>query len=180
MSVCQREFVRLGPPDAQGVVVRSGFTPYASGVGTAPVRTLAEHSAGATRRFIAAASGAFYNISAPGPAGAPLASGFASDAWQWTPFLSRLFFVNGSDPAQVYNGTSFANAAFTGVAPASLIGVAHYQQRLFFGRATRPGSGSRRSIRSAARSRSSTLPRSRRTAATWSPRPRSVTTAATA
>lgn len=119
-------------PDAQGVVVRSGFTPYASGVGTAPVRTLAEHSAGATRRFIAAASGAFYNISAPGPAGAPLASGFASDAWQWTPFLSRLFFVNRSDPAQVYDGTSFANAAFTGVAPASLIGVAHYQQRLFF------------------------------------------------
>jgi hypothetical protein len=119
-------------PDAQGVVVRSGFTPYASGVGTAPVRTLAEHSAGATRRFIAAASGAFYNISAPGPASAPLASGFVSDAWQWTPFLSRLFFVNGSDPAQVYDGTSFANAAFTGVAPASLIGVAHYQQRLFF------------------------------------------------
>ena len=47
----------------------AAFTPYASRVETAPVRTLAEHSAGATRRFIAAASGRFYNISAPGPAG---------------------------------------------------------------------------------------------------------------
>jgi hypothetical protein len=119
-------------PDAQGVVVRNGFAPYATGLGASPVRTLAEHAAGGSRKFIAAASGKFFNISAPGPVGAPLASGFASDAWQWTPFLSRLFFVNGADPAQVYDGTSFAAAGFTGVALASLIGVAQYQQRLFF------------------------------------------------
>jgi hypothetical protein len=119
-------------PDAQGVVVRNGFAPYASGLGAAPVRTLAEFSAGAGRKFLATCAGKFYDLSVAGPVGAPLASGFASDAWQWTPFLSRLFFVNGSDTAQVYDGTTFVNAAFTGVALASLIGVIHYQQRLFF------------------------------------------------
>ncbi len=85
-----------------------------------------------TRKFIAAASGRFYDISVAGAAGPPRASGFSSDAWQWTPFLSRLFFVNGTDPAQVYDGTSFANAGFTGVALASLAGVTQYQQRLLF------------------------------------------------
>src|SRR5262245_6208650 len=97
-------------PDAQGVVVRSGFVPYASGLGTAPLRTLAEFSAGATRKFLAACAGKFYDVSVAGPVGAPLASGFASDAWQWAPFLSRLFFVNGADTPQVYDGTTFANA----------------------------------------------------------------------
>ena len=53
-------------PDAQGVVVRNGFAPYATGLGASPVRTLAEHAAGSSRKFIAAASGRFYNISAPG------------------------------------------------------------------------------------------------------------------
>jgi len=119
-------------PDAQGVVVRNGFVGYASGLGSAPVRTLAEFCAGPVRKFIAGAAGAFYDISAAGPAGAPLASGFASDAWQWSPFLSRLFFVNGSDPAQVYDGTGFAAADFSGVALTSLVGVAQYQQRLLF------------------------------------------------
>jgi hypothetical protein len=119
-------------PDAQGVTVRNGFAPYATGTGTGPVRTLAEHAAGASRKFIAAASGKFYDISAAGPASAPLASGFAGDAWQWVPFLSRLFFVNGTDTAQVFDGTSFGAAGFTGVSLASLVGVAHYQQRLFF------------------------------------------------
>jgi hypothetical protein len=119
-------------PDAQGVVVRNGFTSYATGLGATPVRTLAEYSAGTTRKFLAAASGKFYDISAGGPAGAAIASGFANDAWQWAPFLSRLFFVNGTDTAQVFDGVSFANAGFTRVSLASLVGVTLYQQRLYF------------------------------------------------
>jgi hypothetical protein len=60
------------------------------------------------RKFTAAASGKFYNISASGPAGAPFASGFSSDACQWTPFLSRLFFVNGADTAQICKARAMA------------------------------------------------------------------------
>jgi hypothetical protein len=119
-------------PDAQGVIVRNGFTSFASGMGAAPVRTLAEYSAGSVRKFIAAATGKFYDVSVAGTVGAPLATGFTSDAWQWAPFLSRLFFVNGADTAQVYDGVSFANAAFTGAPLASLVGITQYQQRLFF------------------------------------------------
>jgi hypothetical protein len=118
-------------PDAGGCVVRNGFASFATGVGSAPVKTLAEFNASATRKLIAAASGNFYDISAGGAAGAALATGFASDQWQTESFLSRTFFANGVDTAQVYDGTSFANAAFTGVTLSTLIGWRQYQQRLF-------------------------------------------------
>lgn len=126
-------------PDAGGVVVRNGSQQYATGVGAGPVKTLAEYNFGTTRKFIAAGGGAFYDISIGGAAGAALASGFSSDGWQVESFLSRLFFVNGVDTAQVYDGSVFANAAFTGVTLSTLIGVIQYQQRLFFWQANSTG-----------------------------------------
>ena len=119
-------------PDAGGCNVRNGSVSYATGVGTGPVKTLVEYNFGSTRKFIAAASGNFYDISVAGAAGAALATGFTSDGWQTESFLSRLFFCNGTDTAQVYDGTSFSSANFTGVTLSTLIGVAQYQQRLFF------------------------------------------------
>jgi hypothetical protein len=119
-------------PDYSGCAVRNGFVLYATGVDSSPVRTLAEYNAGATRRFIAAAGGKFYDISIAGAAGAPLASGFASDAWQTVPFLSRLYFCNGIDAAQVFNGSSFASVSFTGASSLAFIGCIQYQNRLFF------------------------------------------------
>lgn len=136
-------------PDAGGVNLRNGFVSYAA-VGypafstgfssgflstpqtaSGPVKTLVEFNAGTVRKFLAAANGSFYDVSAPG-VGVLLANDFTNDGWQTCAFLSRLFFCNGSDTAQVYDGTSFADADFTGVALNSLIGVAQYQQRLFF------------------------------------------------
>lgn len=118
-------------PDAGGVVVRNGYASYATGVGAGAVQTLAEYSAGAINKFIAAASGKFYDISAAGVAGAPLATGFGSDQWQHVHFLGKLFFFNGTDTAQVFDGTSFANSTFTGVSLSTLVGGVIYQQRLF-------------------------------------------------
>lgn len=122
-------------PDAGGVYTRNGYTTYATGLGAGTVETLVEYNSGATRKFLAAASGAIYDVSASGAVGAPLASGFGSDAWQTVNFLSRTFFANGTDTMQVYNGSTIGNAAFTGGStPAlnTLIGGAIYQQRLFF------------------------------------------------
>lgn len=109
----------------------SGFAVTASTV-SSPIKTLAWFNAGSISKFIAAAGGTFYDISASGAAGPGLKSGFTSDAWQFVPFLSRLFFVNGADTAQVYDGTSFADANFTGTTLSTLKGAALYQQRLFF------------------------------------------------
>lgn len=129
-------------PDAGGCGLRNGYVNYASGLGSGTVKTLAEYDAGSKRTFLAAASGAIYDVSASGPVGAPLASGFGSDAWQTVNFLSRTFFANGTDAMQVYNGSTIGNAAFTGGStPAlnTLIGGALYQQRLYFWQANSTG-----------------------------------------
>lgn len=132
-------------PDGGGVAVRNGYQLFASGIGFTPVLTLAEYNAGSVRKFFAASSGRIVDISAGGDAGfgSGFSSGFSSgfgsplgtftnDAWQWVNFLSHLFMVNGSDTMQVYDGAAFANGTFTGVTLSSLVGVAVYQQRLYF------------------------------------------------
>lgn len=119
-------------PDAGGCAVRNGYAVHATRVGAGPVKTLAEFNAGNSRHFLAAASGSIYDISSGGAAGAPLGSGFSEDAWQTANFLSRLFFVNGSDAMQVFDGAILTSGAFTGVSLNSLVGVWVYQQRLYF------------------------------------------------
>ncbi len=126
-------------PDASGVNLRNGYQSYATGLGVGAVQTLAEYNAGATRKFLAAASGAIYDVSASGAVGAPLASGFGSDQWQTVNFLSRTFFANGNDTLQVYNGSTVANATFTGVSLSTLIGGWQYQNRLYFWQANSTG-----------------------------------------
>lgn len=119
-------------PDANGVNIRNGFVSYATCSGASgPVKTLAEYNAGGTRKFLAAASGGIYDVSASGASGLPLASGFSNDGWQTVSFLSRLFLFNGSDTAQVYNGSTVANQTFTGVTLSTLAGATIYQNRLF-------------------------------------------------
>jgi hypothetical protein len=118
-------------PDASGVNLRSGYVSYATGLG-GTVKTLAEYNAGTTRKFLAAAGGSIFDVSSSGAVGAALGTGFTSDAWQTEQFLSKLFFANGADTMQTFDGTTLANSTFTGVTLSTLIGVKQYQQRLFF------------------------------------------------
>jgi hypothetical protein len=99
-------------------------------VGT--VETLAEYFAGATRKFLAAANGKIFDISASGAVGAPLATGFTSNQWQQVSFLSRLFLANGHDTLQIYDGATVANSTFTGVTLSTLVAGFQYQNRIFF------------------------------------------------
>jgi hypothetical protein len=140
-------------PDAGGVVVRNGFQPFATGMGATPVQTLAEYDAGGTRKLLAACGGSIFDISsgffpgsslaiglgaigfaAIGGEGVPtrLGSSFQSNQWQTCCFLNRLFFCNGADSVQSFDGTTLSPAAFTGVTTSTLAGVWQYQQRLFF------------------------------------------------
>jgi hypothetical protein len=126
-------------PDSGGIIARTGSAVYATGLGNGPVETLAEFDNGSVSRFLGASGGNIYDISISGPVASPLGSGFASDRWQTTTFLQRLFLVNGADPAQVYDGGSLAPASFTGATLSSLVGVFQYQQTLFFWAVDSPG-----------------------------------------
>lgn len=117
-------------PDAGGVSLRNGYALYADGMGSAPVKTLAEYLSNTEDKFLAAASGHIYDITTGIPVS--IGSGFSNDAWQTQNFLSRMFFCNGVNTVQVYDGSTLANSAFTGVTLSTLIGVSLYQQRLFF------------------------------------------------
>jgi hypothetical protein len=130
-------------PDSSGLLLRNGYLSFATGLGFGAVKTLAEYNAGSIRKFLAAASGNIYDISAGGTAFssgfssgfggfAVLGTGFTSDAWQTEQFLSRLFFANGADTMQVFDGTTLGASTFTGVTLSTLVGIKQYQQRLFF------------------------------------------------
>ena len=141
-------------PDAGGIFVRNGSQVFATGLGTDQVATLAEYDAETNNRLLAACSGTIWDISEGGVtgsgfaigvsaigfgaigagAGSPvaLANGFGSDQWQTVNFLQNLFFANGVDPMQVFNGTTLTAAAFTGLTGTPLWGCWQYQQRLFF------------------------------------------------
>lgn len=119
-------------PDSQGVKVRNGDASHATGLGAAAVESLMEFQAGAAHKLLGACAGSIFDVSASGAVGAAIKGGFSSNRWQYTNFLNRMFLVNGTDTAQTYDGTTMADATFTGVTLSTLIGVVQYQQRLFF------------------------------------------------
>lgn len=129
-------------PDASGLNMRNGYVGYATGLGAGAVKTLAEYNAGTTRKFLGACSGSIFDISASGPVGAALGSGYSSDAWQTEQFLSKLFFCNGVDTMQVFDGSTLSDAGFTGGETpdlSTIIGIKQYQQRLFMWQASSTG-----------------------------------------
>jgi hypothetical protein len=119
-------------PDYGGLTVRQGSKVFCTGLGPGFVNTLAEYSAGAHLQFLAARGNAIYNITS-GTA-VKLHGGYASDVWQTANFNGRIFFVNGVDEPQSYDGTTLGDAGFTGTTTSEIIGVEVFKQRLFFWR----------------------------------------------
>lgn len=124
-------------PDAGGVQLRGGSSLFATGMGAGQVQTLAEFKSGSVDKLIAGANGHLYDISTGTPVS--LGSGFTVNAWQTTNFLAHMFFCNGADLVQIFDGTTLANATFTGVTLSTLYGIVQYQQRLFFWQKTSTG-----------------------------------------
>lgn len=117
-------------PDAGGLTVRNGSASFATGMGSGSVETLGEYYAAGTRKFLAAANNAIYDISGGGAVGAALASGFTSNRWQTCNFNAWMFWANGSDVVQSFDGTTFGAAGFTGPGT-NPIGVLPFHNRLY-------------------------------------------------
>lgn len=118
-------------PGTGSVDARGGYTAYASGLST-NVETLVEYYSGSVRSFLGAAGSEIYDITSPGTA-VSLASGFNSARWNTMQFGGRLFFFNGSDIPQFYNGSTINPTAFTGsgLNVQNLLGASSYKNRLF-------------------------------------------------
>lgn len=123
-------------PDVGKVVSRKGFEEYATGLGSGAVETLAEYNAGTTRKMIACANNAIYDVSSSGAA-TSLASGFTNNRWQWAMFTGaapRMALVNGADAPQEYNGSTVGalTVSGSGLTVANLIGVNVFKNRSYF------------------------------------------------
>jgi len=134
-------------PLTTSVIVRKGFTNWATGIETTgvgdDVETLAIYnSAGGTNEMFAAAGGSIYNVSTIGPVGAAEVSAQNSDRWQVTNMATTggkyMYLVNGTDKPLLYDGsawTAIDNAstpAITGITTTKLVHVNVFQRRLWF------------------------------------------------
>lgn len=119
-------------PDKGGLIVRSGYSTFASGLGSGSVNTLAEYLALGIDKFLAACGDSIFDISGGG-SGTLLANGFISDKWQTQIFNSKLFFVNGFDAPQTFDGAAIAPSGFTGPTVTDIVWVNAFKSRLYFG-----------------------------------------------
>ena len=129
-------------PDYGGVRLREGCRAYAQLAGGEPVSTLAIFRTGTTEDLLAALGDRVVLVDS----GAVLAAGFQNAWWQTAQFNQRLFWVNGQDLPQIYDGVTLAPAAFAAAAGSpypldvrDLVGVAVIHNRLYFWTGREPG-----------------------------------------
>ena len=121
-------------PQMSDIQLRKGYRVHATGMGSGAVQTLMEYAGkDGSRKLLACANGNIYNASTYNAAATSLASGFASNRWQFINYKNTLIAVNGLDTPQQFNGTSFSAATYTGPAdPKELVSVHVYKERLYF------------------------------------------------
>lgn len=122
--------------------VRRGFTNWVTGFSTS-VETLTEYSPpNGLNRLFAAAMGGIYDVTNPGPLGAPVVSGQSNNRWQDAQMTTAggnfLYLFNGVDRPLLYNGTTWASIdggsspiAITGVTTTLLVQGCVFKNRLF-------------------------------------------------
>lgn len=122
-------------PSPTSVDVRKGWLAWSTGYANA-VQSLMRYAptSGAYKLF-AASGTSFYDATAGGAVGAPVATGFSNAQWVYTnivtPGGSFLWAVNGVDQGQIYNGAVWANVSITGVASTNISQVNVFGNRLF-------------------------------------------------
>jgi hypothetical protein len=81
-----------------------------------PVQALMPFTYATGSTLLAACNGNVWKVDTGAWTATSLASGFASDKWQYGHFNNHLVMVNGTDTPQVYDGTTFTpiNATLTG------------------------------------------------------------------
>lgn len=115
-------------PDTSELRVRRGYTGFCSSLGGS-VETLMEYEIGTTHKLLSAANGEIFDITS-GTASS-LASGFSEDRWQTLCFGKHGFFMNGTDTMQDYDGSTVADATYTGPTLSNVVGGCVFKNRVW-------------------------------------------------
>lgn len=120
-------------PGSGQLSLRPGYARWGTGMGSGEVKTLAAFVGYSSSKLIAGANEKLYDVTATGSA-TQIGTGFTQDRWQTALYSDRLFFVNGADTPQVYNGSTVGSIAWagTGLTNTNLINVALVRNRLWF------------------------------------------------
>jgi hypothetical protein len=123
-------------PRPDRLVVRGGVASWSTGLGGS-VDTLHEWTGASGHKLLGAANGKVFDVTASGPVGAALASGFSSNQWQ--PIMMSTsggqfsLWFNGTDAPQLYNGTTMVAASISGsgLTASNLIQATVHSARVF-------------------------------------------------
>lgn len=128
-------------PTVSSVVLRGGYTEWATGLG-AQVQTLMAYASGTTQKMFAIAGTSVFDVTATGPVGAAVVTGLSNAKWEYTNVTtaggSYLYMVNGVDAPRLYDGTTWASVtgvstiAITGVTTTTLTNVVLFKNRVWF------------------------------------------------
>lgn len=124
-------------PGTDKVLPRRGFSSHATGM-SGNVESIFTYVGGGASNVMFAANGtSIYNVSAGGSVGAAVVTGLTSIRLLTTQITTSggtfLFFCNGVDTPQTFNGSAWANTTITGPTVANLAWCNTHQRRLWVG-----------------------------------------------
>ena len=123
-------------PQLDYVRDRRGSQAWATGMGAFSVSSLMPWTNGVLFKMFAAINNKIYDVSSQGGVGAAAVTGLTSNNFEAIQFTGTggtwLIAVNGSDPAQLYNGAAWVVApAITGLTGNNLSHVWSYKNRVY-------------------------------------------------
>ena len=124
-------------PGTTSVVLRDGFSKFATGLG-AQVETVMSYEGAGTAKLFGIAGGNVYNCTAGGAVGAAELSGLTNSRWQYVNISTAggnfIEMCNGVDAVYTYDGSTWTDQSgnITGVTSSSLIGINLHKNRVWF------------------------------------------------
>lgn len=123
-------------PDAYNVVLRKGFSSWATGIGAHSIETLMTWAGPTSSKMFAAANGKIFDVTTAGSVSSAVVSSLGSNRWQTTNFSTSggnfLVLCNGVDAVRNYDGASWTSPSIGSVTSSTLISVCPFKSRLWF------------------------------------------------
>ena len=122
-------------PTPSEVRLRLGSLDFATGL-SGQVETVMAYNGLSSTKLLAASGTSIYDVTNGGAVGAAVQSGLTNARWQHTNYANTsgnyIYMVNGADAPRYWDGTTWTNAAITGVTAANLIHINQHKNRIWF------------------------------------------------